>query len=89
VILGRNTQQWLGLITAAAATIQTLIVALLPDVDAGTVAIVLGAVTGFLGIFIAFVANTYTTPVADPQLKEGTMVRVTDESGIVTDHRPV
>jgi hypothetical protein len=89
MILGRNTQQWLGLITAAAATIQTLVVVLLPEIDAGTVAVIIGAVVGFLGVLIAFIANNYTTPVADPQLKAGTMVRVTDEGGTVIGHEPV
>jgi hypothetical protein len=89
MILGRNTQQWLGLITAAAAVIQTLVVVLLPDVDPGTVAIVLGSLTGFLGVLIAFIANTYTTPIQDPRLMKGTMIQVTDEDGIIVGHTPV
>jgi hypothetical protein len=50
---------------------------------------VLGAVAIFLGALIAFIANTYTTPVQDPSLKEGTLVRVTDEAGAVIAHRPI
>lgn len=89
MILGRNTQQWLGLITAFTALIQTVTVVLLPDLDPVAMAIILGAVTAFLGVLIAFIANTHTTPVADPQLKAGTMVRVTDESGTVVAHTAV
>lgn len=57
MILGRPTNQWVGLITAAASLAQVLIVTLKPDVDAAQVAIVLGAVTGFLGVLIAFIAG--------------------------------
>jgi hypothetical protein len=46
-------------------------------------------VTAFLGVLVAFIANTYTTPVNDPQLKAGTMVRVTDDVGTVVGHMPV
>lgn len=86
MILGRNTQQWLGLITALAGLIQTIAPVILPGIDPGTLATVLGATTLFLGVLIAFVANTYTTPSNDPQLKAGTMVRVTDQGGTVIDH---
>jgi hypothetical protein len=83
MFLGRETQAWLGLITAATALIQTLILALAPNVDPVQVGIVLGAVGTFLGVLIAFIARTSTTPVADPQLKVGTQIRVTDASGTV------
>lgn len=89
MFLGRSTIQWTGLISALTATLQVLIVTLVPDVDATVVATVLGAIGVFLGVLIAFIANTSTTPVADPQLQQGTMVRVTDENGIVIGHTPV
>ncbi len=57
MLFGRPTNQWVGLITAGAALVQVLVVTLAPDVDPATVAIVIGAVTGFLGVLIAFIAN--------------------------------
>lgn len=89
MILGRSTQQWLGLITAMAGLIQTVAPTIFPGIDAGALATALGALTLFLGVLIAFIANTFTTPVADPQLKAGTMVRVTDDAGIVIGHAPI
>ena len=89
MILGRSTVQWMGLISAVAGLLQIVVPLLLPDVDPVTLTVVLGAATAFLGVFIAFLANTSTTPVADPQLKAGTMVRVTDESGTVIAHAPI
>lgn len=89
MILGRSTPQWLGLITAAGSLAQVLIVQFLPDADPVVVATVIGAIGLFLGAFIAFLANTATTPTGDPQLKAGTMVRVTDEGGTVIGHTPV
>lgn len=78
MILGRSTVQWTALITAAGGLVQLLIVTLLPDVDATMVATLIGAVITFLGVFIAFLANTATTPISDPILKAGTSVRVQD-----------
>ena len=57
MLFGHPTNQWIGLITAAASLVQVLVVTLLPDVDPATVAVVIGAVTGFLGVLIAFVAG--------------------------------
>lgn len=79
----------MGLISAVAGLLQIILPVLVPAVDPVTLTVVLGAATTFFGIFIAFLANTSTTPVNDPQLKEGTMVRVADESGTVIDHRPI
>lgn len=87
--LGRSTIQWTGLITAAVMLAQLLIVNLVPSVDPIQVATVLGAIGGFLNILIAFIANTSTTPVNDPQLKAGTSVRVTDDAGTVIGHSQV
>ena len=89
MILGRSTVQWVALITAASGLLQFVLPIALPDVDPVVLAVVLGAITSFLGVFIAFLANTSTTPVNDPQLKSGTMVRVTDEVGTVVDHRAI
>jgi hypothetical protein len=89
VILGRSTQQWLGLLSALTGFLQIVIPTIFPAVDKATLATVLGAVAIFLGALIAFIANTYTTPVNDPSLKAGTLVRVTDEAGAVIDHRPI
>lgn len=89
MFLGRSTVQWTGLITTGVMTVQVLIVTLVPNVDPVAVATILGAIGGFLGVLIAFIANTSTTPVGDPQLKVGTSVRVTDESGTVIGHSQV
>jgi uncharacterized membrane protein len=89
MILGRSTPQWLSLLTAAGGLAQLLIVTMVPNVDATLVATIIGAIITFLGTFLAFLANTATTPTADPQLKAGTMVRVTDEAGTVVGHEPV
>jgi hypothetical protein len=89
MFLGRSTPQWLGLITSAGSLAPVLIVQFLPGADPVIVATIIGAVGLFLGAFIAFLANTATTPVDDPQLKAGTMVRVSDASGTVIGHEPV
>lgn len=89
MILGRSTIQWTGLVSATTALIQVMIVTLAPGLDPVAVATILGSITVFLGVLIAFVANSSTTPTADPQLKAGTMVRVTDDGGTVIGHLPV
>jgi hypothetical protein len=89
MILGRSTPQWVALITATGGFIQLLLVTLVPDVDAVVVGTIIGGLTGLAGVWLAFLANTSTTPTSDPQLKQGTMVRVTDEAGIVVGHAPV
>jgi hypothetical protein len=89
MFLGRSTIQWTALISALAGTVQVMLVALVPDVDAALVATVIGAIVLALGSVIAFIANTSTTPSADPQLKAGTMIRVTDDAGTVIGHTPV
>ena len=84
MILGRSTPQWLGLITAAGSLAQLLIVQFVPDADPTAVATVVGAVGVFLGAFIAFLANTQTTPISDPVLQAGTSVRVQGTTDTVT-----
>lgn len=75
MILGRSTVQWVSLITAAGGLAQILLVTAL-NMDAVLVATIIGAVTAFLGTFVAFLANTQTTPISDPVLKSGTSVTV-------------
>jgi hypothetical protein len=79
----------MGLITAFFSTLQTIAVVALPGVDPVVLTLVTGSITGFLGVLIAFIANTSTTPTADPQLKAGTSVRVMDEDGVVIGHERV
>lgn len=83
MILGRSTPQWVGLITAAGALAQVIIVQVVPNVDATLVATIIGSVVAFLGVFIAFLANTQTTPIKDPILAAGTTVTVKDTSDTV------
>lgn len=84
MILGRSTVQWTALITAAGGLVQLLAVQFLPDVDPTTLATVIGAVVTFLGVFIAFLANTQTTPISDPVLPAETVVRVQGTTDTVT-----
>lgn len=75
MILGRSTVQWTALITAAGGLIQLLAVTV-AHLDATLVATITGAAITFLGVFIAFLANTQTTPIKDPILPSGTTVSV-------------
>lgn len=84
MILGRSTPQWLGLITAAGSLAQVLTVQFVPGADPVVVATVVGAVGLFLGAFIAFLANTATTPIGDPILPADTVVRVQGTKDTVT-----
>lgn len=89
MILGRSTVQWTSLITAAGAMIQVVIVQLVPTLDPVVVATLIGSTVVFLGFFIAFLANTETTPSKSPQLVEGTPIQVTDAKGAIIGHAPV
>ena len=89
MILGRSTVQWTALVAALSGFLQVIVPILAPDLDATVVSTILGAATLFLGVFIAFLANTSTTPTGDPQLKAGTMVRITDDAGTMIGHEPV
>lgn len=82
MILGRSTPQWVSLVTAAGGLIQILAVTVFA-LDAVLVATIIGSVVTFLGVFLAFLANTATTPVADPILPEGTTVKVQDSEDTV------
>ena len=83
MILGRSTVQWTALITAAGGLVQIL-ATLLTTLDPAIVAVVIGAIITFLGVFIAFLANTATTPTSDPRLKAGAIVSVLDVAGKLT-----
>lgn len=83
MILGRPTNMWIGLTTAAAALIQVLIITLAPEVNPVSVATVLGSVTAFLGVFIAFVAGQ------PPTLNPGDTINVTTPAGAPNDTRTV
>jgi uncharacterized membrane protein len=76
MILGRNTVQWISLITAAGALAQVLAVNLVKDIDPTLVATIVGSIVAFLGVAVAFIANTSTTPSADPHLEKGTTVTI-------------
>lgn len=88
MILGRSTVQWTALITATLDFILVVIGVMFVDL-VGPATILLSGLGGLLGVYILFLANTSTTPTGDPQLKAGTMVRVTDDSGTVIGHEPV
>lgn len=75
MILGRPTNLWLGLVTAALATLQVILVQL--TFDPVAVATILGALGVFAGAVIALIANqpptvnpgdrlTITTPEGQP-----------------------
>ena len=82
MILGRNTVQWMSLITAAGGLAQLF--AVMFGYDPVLVATIIGGLVTFLGVFVAFVANTSTTPTKDPVLREGTNVTVTNAAGEAT-----
>ena len=89
MFLGRSTVQWTGLISAVVSAFQILIPIWFPGVDPVQIATTLGTIGILLGVLIAFIANTSTTPIGDPQLKAGTMIRVTDAAGTIVGHTPV
>lgn len=82
MFLGRSTTAWTALISAAIGFGGVIAVQL--GADPGTVATVGGSLGAFLGVVIAFVAQTSTTPVSSPQLPAGTEVGVTNQAGTVT-----
>jgi uncharacterized membrane protein YgaE (UPF0421/DUF939 family) len=77
MILGRSTVQWTALITSTLAFAQIIIQLALPDF-ADEAAIILPALGVLLGIYIAFLANTQTTPTSDPVLPAGTVGKIED-----------
>lgn len=88
MILGRNTQQWMGLVTSIIGFIGLVIGVAFPGL-LGPATIILNGLTGVLGVFILFIAKVYTTPVSDPRLVAGTMIDITDSAGTVVAHAPV
>ena len=85
MILGRSTGQWTALITATAGLGQLLVVTLLPGIDPIVLATVIGATVMFLGVFLAFLANTAMTPINDARLEKGTEVTVLERGKITGD----
>jgi hypothetical protein len=81
VILGRNTVGWMAVVTAGINLVGLVFPGIQPAVLQG--------LSVLAAAIIALLANTSTTPTADPQLKQGTMVRVTDDTGTVIGHTPV
>ncbi len=75
MILGRPINLWLGLVTAALAFAQVLIVTLRPDLNPTTVATILGAFGGLLAVAIALVANQ------PPTVAQGDTVKVITPEG--------
>lgn len=83
MILGRPTNLWLGLVTAALGFIQVATIALRPDIDPAQLATVLGAAGLFLGAAITLIANSApvvntgdTVKVVTPQGQENYEVQV-------------
>lgn len=84
LFLGRSTIQWLGLI----AVLLQILKQFIPDeLDAARLAV--DFLTAVDAALITWVAQTSTTPVNDPQLKVGTLVRMTDAGGTMIDHKPL
>lgn len=88
MILGRNTQQWMGLVTSIIGFAGLVIGVAFPGL-LGPATIILNGLTGVLGVVILFIANVYTTPTNDPKLVAGTMVQITDATGRTVAHAPV
>lgn len=78
MLFGRPTNLWVGLITAAGGTLQVLLIALVPTINAATVATVIGAVVLFLGVLVAFLANQ------PPTVNPGDQIKVTTPPGQAT-----
>ncbi len=83
MILGRETPQWIAIITGTLSFVQVLVGVLRPDIDQGQLALVLGSLGTLLAGYLAFLARTKTTPYDDPMLKANTQVTVTDDAGTV------
>jgi hypothetical protein len=86
MLLGRNTIQWTALIGALIAVVSTSISVAFPD-QVAAATIILTSVGAALNVFIAFLADTQTTPIMDPRLQVGTVVQATDPTtGVVVGH---
>lgn len=83
MILGRSTVQWTALIATTLSFVQIVIQLALPAWS-DEAAIVLPALGILLGGYIAFLANTQTTPTSDPRLPAGAVVTVLDDKGKAT-----
>lgn len=83
MILGRNSLQWLGLL-AVLLQIAKQFLGSIPEAG-----VVLDFLTAIDAALMTWIAQTSTTPTADPQLVAGTMVRITDKAGRLIDHAPI
>jgi hypothetical protein len=75
MIFGRPTNLWLGLVTAALAFTQVVVVTVVPDADPTAVATILGSLGGLLAVVIALVAN------GTPTVMSGSDVNVVTPQG--------
>lgn len=89
MIFGRNTVIWMGAITVTLQFLKQVVVAMFPAYDHDTVELVFDGLTAVIGAWIALVANTSTTPVADPRLPIGTIVSVTGGTGEIVGQQEV
>lgn len=78
MILGRSTVQWSALIssTLSFALLVIGLVSPAPEGIADEATVILPALGVLIGGYIAFLANTQTTPISDPVLAAGTTVKV-------------
>lgn len=89
MIFGRSTVIIMAAIVSTMQFVKQGIFLAFPSVDQGAISTLVDLATGALGAWIVVLAGTSTTPTADPKLKDGTLVRVTDESGVVIAHEPI
>lgn len=89
MILGRPTNLWLGLISAAVSTCITIIGATQTAAVAQQWAIILGAVGAFLGVLVLFVAGQAPTLSPGDTFTIRTPAGQPDTTGIVTPPEPV
>lgn len=75
MIFGRPTNLWLGLVTAAVALVQGLIVIFVPGVDPTQIATAGALVVAFLGALIALIAGQ------PPTLNPGDAYKVVTAAG--------
>jgi hypothetical protein len=93
LLLGRNTAQWTGLVTAISGALVSTVPLFFPtsvgDVPTSSVLAFIGILTGVIGVFIMFLADESLTPVADPRLAIGTKVNAgLPDEAVVTKVSP-
>ena len=75
MFLGKPLNLWAGLLSAISSTALVLIVTVKPDIDPVQAATVIGSLTTFLGVLIAFLAGQ------PPVVNEGDKVIVQTPAG--------